>query len=111
MAWMKAAEDELDALEDWNNEFAEIRFVRLSHAAVHLYLLSSEPQPNGEIGAEMLGWREALEAEGLSVTGEVLSYDVFSVTQLETTKQLDLEWASEDEGGSGDAAAPALTTR
>jgi hypothetical protein len=103
-AWKRAEEEELDALQAWNIEFAEIRFVRQGERAVHLYLLSPEREPDGTVGADMLGWlTEVLEDQGLTVTGEISSYHEFSVAQLEASQGLDLEWASEDEGEASGA--------
>ena len=99
-AW-KAEEDQGNSagLAAWNNEFAEIRFVRTSARDIYIYLVSPNKEPDRTLGAELLDWvGETLEDQGLSVTGTIKSYYELTVAERESSQELDLEWASDDEG-------------
>jgi hypothetical protein len=99
-AWKDAVEADAGRLASWNNEFAEIRFVRPEPDTVYFYMLSVKKEPDDVLGYEMLGWLvEAVEADGkLSVSGAPRSYFDFTLAEHEASQQIDIEWASDDEG-------------
>jgi hypothetical protein len=98
--WGELVTEDPETAARYSAAYAEFRFRRSDAGRLEIFLLSPELEPDAEIAfeiAEMLA--EVLEP----IHGEVSfptdrrSYHTFTVADLSTTEQIDLESASQDE--------------
>jgi hypothetical protein len=106
--WTQLVTEEPEVALRCSGEYAEFRFRYEEDGSLTMFLLSPNPQPNAEIALEIA----AVLAEVLEPIHGVInfpsdrrSYHVFTVADQLTTEQIDLDWASHEEGDiSGEIA-------
>jgi len=109
--WRQLSEEEPERAVAYSEEFPEFRYRRGNDGGLTLYLLSAKEAPDATIAMEVGGVLvEALQPlhGSVGVSTERLSYHTFTVADLLTTEQIDLEWASYDERGEELTPLPAM---
>lgn len=104
--WQRLVAEEPETARALSDEYAEFRYRRETNGRLTVYILSAAETPDALLGLELTGvLTEALER----YRGEVnfptdrRSYHSFTMADQLTTQQVDLEWASIDEGGAAGA--------
>jgi len=98
--WRRLMEEDPDAAAAYSAEFAELRFRREPSGELTVYVLSPRAEPDPIIALEVGSiLHEALAPYHATVcVADVVSYHRFTKADELTTHQIDLEWASHDEG-------------
>jgi hypothetical protein len=99
--WRRLREEEPEAARRYTEAFPEFRFRREAEGGVTLFILSADPEPDPMLALEVIGLlTEVLEPIHGAVTVDPAkrSYHTFTKADELSTEQLDLEWASYEEG-------------
>lgn len=99
LRWQALVAEEPETAAKYSAEFSEFRF-RRDQAGVTLFVLSPKREPDVVMALEVAGLlAAALEPRHSAVhVSEVRSYHAFTKADELSTAQIDLEWASHDEG-------------
>jgi hypothetical protein len=100
LRWRQLTEEDPDAAVAYSTEFVEFRFRRETSGELTMYVLSARAEPDPILALEVVSiLREALAPYHATVRfADVFSYHHFTKADELTTIQIDLEWASHDEG-------------
>jgi hypothetical protein len=99
--WAQLRRDEPESALRYSREYPEFRFRRESHGGLTLFVLSAQEEPDEMLGLEVAGLlAEVLEPIHGTVTVDPgkRSYHTFTKADELSTEQIDLEWASYEEG-------------
>jgi hypothetical protein len=108
--WRQLRSEEADAASRYAAEFPEFRFRREIDGSLTLFILSVHERPDEELALEVAGLlTEVLEPiHGVvQVDPAKRSYYTFTKADELSTEQIDLEWASHDEGDPTGELPPA----
>lgn len=99
--WKQLKSEEPLAAERYTAEFPEFRFRREDDGSLTLFILSVRPEPDEDFALEVAGLlTEVLEPIHGVVRVDSVKRSYFTFTKADdlSTEQIDLEWASHDEG-------------
>ncbi|MGO9754635.1 MAG: hypothetical protein ACLP8S_00330 [Solirubrobacteraceae bacterium] len=99
--WTRLRQEEPDRARQYTQTFPEFRFRREPRGGLTLFILSTDEHPDQMLALEVAGLlAEALEPIHGAVTVDPAkrSYHTFTKADELSTEQLDLEWASYEEG-------------
>ena len=99
--WKQLRDDEPEVARRYTEAFPEFRFRREPDGGLTLFILSTDPDPDTMLALEVIGLlTDVLEPIHGTVTVDTAkrSYHTFTKADELSTEQLDLEWASYEEG-------------
>jgi hypothetical protein len=97
--WGTFVEEEPELARRCSENYAEFRFRRDDDGTLRVLILSPLNDPDESLGLEIAAIvREALEPHHPSVVADPGNYRTFTVDEYLTSEQIDLEWASHEEG-------------
>jgi hypothetical protein len=99
--WKQLRDEEPDLARRYTEAFPEFRFRREPEGGLTLFILSTDPNPDPTLALEVIGLLTGvLEPIHGTVTVDTAkrSYHTFTKADELSTEQLDLEWASYEEG-------------
>ena len=94
-------EEERETAIRYAEEFIEFRFRREADGSVTIFLLSAKEQPDELLALEVMDLlKEAIPSVAARLSSDKISYATFTKADELSTEQIDLYWASYDEGES-----------
>jgi hypothetical protein len=99
--WQRLQAEEPEIAMRYTGEYPEFRFRREPHGGLTLFILSAREDPDQVLGLEVAGLLvEVLEPihGAVAVDQGKRSYHSFTKADELSTEQIDLEWASYEEG-------------
>jgi hypothetical protein len=110
-AWKQLLEEDPDAAQRFNHEYAEWRYRREEDGSLTIYILSPKPNPDEVTALEVADFlTDAIQPtyEGaVRVATDHRSYHTFTKADELSTEQISMEWASQDESAGAAALPPA----
>lgn len=92
-------EEEPETMAPYSEEFSEFRFRREPDQTVTLFLLSPKADPDPLVTLEVMDvLREAITEVPVQFASDKVSYSTFTKADELSTEQIDLYWASYEEG-------------
>ncbi len=97
--WKRFIEEEPELAQRCTENYAEFRFRRDEDGTMRVLILSALEDPDESLGLEIAAIvNEALEPYHPKVATDPGSYRNFGLDEYLTSEQIDLEWASHEEG-------------
>jgi hypothetical protein len=97
--WRTFVEEEPELARRCSENYAEFRFRRDDDSTLRVLILSPLNDPDDSLGLEIAAIvREALEPHHPLVVADPGNYRTFTLDEYLTSEQIDLEWASHEEG-------------